>query len=244
MNDGDGIDIAEHPKDKLWIPEMIFMHLRTSTNYDDEEKKLVGGKNGYGIKLVFVFAKWGEIETVDHVRKLKYTQRVEMNLSKIHKPKIEPYTGKPYTKVRWMPDYEKFGLDTMTSDIWSLLRKRAFDIAAVTPKSLRVKIQGENIQIKSFEQYVDMYIGDKLDNPRVSQVTDRWECIVGLSPLDEFSQVSFVNGIYTGKGGKHVDYIINQIIKKMIDYIKRREENYSKGDYHQGAVNCVYKLYG
>ena len=31
------------------------MHLRTSTNYDDEEKKLVGGKNGFGIKLVFVF---------------------------------------------------------------------------------------------------------------------------------------------------------------------------------------------
>ena len=28
------------------------------------EKKLVGGKNGFGIKLVFVFAKWGEIETV------------------------------------------------------------------------------------------------------------------------------------------------------------------------------------
>ena len=224
MNDGNGIDIAKHPKDKLWIPEMIFMHLRTSTNYDDEEKKLVGGKNGFGIKLVFVFAKWGEIETIDHVRKLKYTQRVERNLSKIHKPKIEPYTGKPYTKVRWMPDYEKFGLDTMTKDIWSLLRKRAFDIAAVTSKSLKVKIQGNSIPIKSFEQYVDMYIGEKSDNPRVSQVTDRWECIVGLSPLDEFSQVSFVNGIFTGKGGKHVDYIVNQICKKMIDYIKRRKK--------------------
>jgi len=108
MNNGNGIDVAMHPKDNLWIPEMIFMHLRTSTNYDDEEKKLVGGKNGFGIKLVFVFAKWGEIETVDHIRKLKYTQRVERNLSKIHKPKIEKYTGKPYTKVRWMPDYEKF----------------------------------------------------------------------------------------------------------------------------------------
>ena len=35
---------------------MIFMHLRTSTNYDDEEKKLVGGKNGFGIKLVFILS--------------------------------------------------------------------------------------------------------------------------------------------------------------------------------------------
>ena len=91
--------------------------------------------------MVFIFAKWGEIETVDHIRKLKYTQRVERNLTKIGKPTIEKYTGKPYTKVTWLPDYEKFGLEGMTHDIWSLFRKRAYDVAAVTSKSLKVKIQ-------------------------------------------------------------------------------------------------------
>ena len=224
MNDGNGIDIAEHPKDKLWIPEMIFMHLRTSTNYDDEEKKLVGGKNGFGIKLVFVFAEWGELETVDHVRKLKYTQRVEKNLSIIHPPKITKYTGKPYTKVTWLPDYKKFGMESMTDDMESLLKKRAYDVAAVTDKSLKVKINSNTIDIKSFEQYVDMYIGDKSEFPRISQNSDRWECVVCVSPLDEFTQVSFVNGISTGKGGKHVEYITNQITKKMIEYIKRKKK--------------------
>ena len=38
-NDGNGIDVAMHPEEKLWIPEMIFGHLRTSTNYDKNEKK-------------------------------------------------------------------------------------------------------------------------------------------------------------------------------------------------------------
>ncbi len=224
MNDGNGIDIAKHPKDKLWIPEMIFMHLRTSTNYDDEEKKLVGGKNGFGIKLVFVFAEWGEIETVDHTRKLKYTQRVERNLTVIHPPKITKFSGKPYTKVRWLPDYKKFGLDSLTNDMCSLIRKRAYDVAAVTDKSLKVKINDTPIDIKSFEQYVDMYIGEKSEMPRVSQTSDRWECVVCVSPLDEFTQVSFVNGISTGKGGKHVEYITNQITKKMIEYIKRKKK--------------------
>ena len=224
MNDGNGIDIAKHPKDKLWIPEMIFMHLRTSTNYDDEEKKLVGGKNGFGIKLVFVFAEWGEIETVDHIRKLKYTQRVERNLTVIHPPKITKFSGKPYTKVRWLPDYKKFGLDSLTNDMCSLIRKRAYDVAAVTDKSLKVKINDTLIDIKSFEQYVDMYIGEKSEMPRVSQTSDRWECVVCVSPLDEFTQVSFVNGISTGKGGKHVEYITNQITKKMIEYIKRKKK--------------------
>ena len=224
FNDGNGIDVAKHPKDKLWIPEMIFMHLRTSTNYDDDEKKLVGGKNGFGIKLVFIFAKWGEIETIDHVRKLKYIQRVENNLSKIHPPTITKYTGKPYTKVRWLPDYEKFGLSDLTLDMNNLLRKRTYDVAALTNKTLKVKLQDELIPIKSFEQYVDMYIGKKDETKRVMQESDRWECIVCLSPLDEFTQVSFVNGICTGKGGKHIDYILNQITKKMIEYIKRRKK--------------------
>ena len=38
-NDGNGIDVAKHPEYDLWIPELIFGHLRTSTNYNTEEKK-------------------------------------------------------------------------------------------------------------------------------------------------------------------------------------------------------------
>ena len=49
---------------------------------------------------------------------------------------------------------------------------------------------------------------------RAHEETDpRWEYCVCVSPYDEFAQVSFVNGIYTGKGGKHVEYITNQIVK-------------------------------
>ena len=54
INDGNGIDIAKHPEYDIWIPEMIFGHLRTSTNYDKTEKKIVGGKNGFGFKLVLI----------------------------------------------------------------------------------------------------------------------------------------------------------------------------------------------
>jgi DNA topoisomerase-2 len=47
-NDGNGVDVVKHPEYDLWIPEMIFGHLRTSTNYDKTEKKIVGGKTGSG----------------------------------------------------------------------------------------------------------------------------------------------------------------------------------------------------
>ena len=47
---------------------------------------------------------------------------------------------------------------------------------------------------------------------------------VCLAPNDEFQQVSFVNGIYTSKGGKHVEYIMNQIIRKLCVYIKQKKK--------------------
>jgi len=71
-NDGNGIDIAKHPEYDVWIPEMIFGHLRTSTNYNKEEQKIVGGKNGFGFKLVLIWSSYGSVETIDHVRGLKF----------------------------------------------------------------------------------------------------------------------------------------------------------------------------
>ena len=226
MNDGNGIDVALHPEHKLYIPEMIFGHLRTSTNYKKDEKKIVGGKNGFGFKLVLIYAKWGTIETIDHTRGLKYVQTFRDNLSVIDKPKITKNKSKPYIKVTWLPDYERFGMkDGLTDDMFRLFRKRTFDISAVTEKSVKVKFNGSLIPVKTFEQYVDMYVGKKSETKRIyEKANERWEYAVCLSPNDEFTQVSFVNGIYTSRGGKHVDYILNQITRKVIAYIEKKKK--------------------
>jgi len=50
MNNGNGIDIEKHPTYDVWIPELVFGHLRTSTNYNKDEEKITGGKNGFGFK--------------------------------------------------------------------------------------------------------------------------------------------------------------------------------------------------
>ena len=87
-NNGDGIDIIKHPVYDVWIPEMIFAQLRTSTNYNKDEEKTTGGKNGFGFKLVLIWSTYGKIETIDSTRKLKYVQEFENNLDIIHPPKI------------------------------------------------------------------------------------------------------------------------------------------------------------
>jgi DNA topoisomerase-2 len=226
-NDGNGIDVAQHPDHKLWIPEMIFGHLRTSTNYDENKKeKIVGGKNGFGFKLVLIWSSWGRIETVDHIRGLKYIQEFKKNLDEICPPKItKATTAKPYTKVSFRPDYVRFGVEGLTPDMRALFEKRIYDIAAITDKSVKVKYNGAVIPVKHFQQYIDLYIGAKGETKRLYEAPDpRWEYVVSLAPNGEFQHVSFVNGIYTQKGGKHVEYIMNQIVRKLSEYIKTKKK--------------------
>jgi DNA topoisomerase-2 len=224
-NDGNGIDVAMHPEYKIWIPEMIFGHLRTSTNYDKTEKKIVGGKNGFGFKLVLIWSTYGSVETVDHVRGLKYFQEFNNNLDLIGKPSVTKCKTKPYTKITFKPDYARFGIQGLSTDMISLLRKRIFDISAVTDKALKVKYNGNLVPVKNFQQYIDLYIGSKEEAKRVyEEEGTRWEYAVALSETHEFTQVSFVNGIHTAKGGKHVEYILNQITRKLVAYIESKKK--------------------
>lgn len=225
VNDGNGIDVAKHPEYDIWIPELIFGHLRTSTNYDKTEKKIVGGKNGFGFKLVLIWSTYGRIETIDHVRGLKYVQEFNENLSIIGKPTITKSKSKPYTKVVFKPDYQRLGIDGLSEDFIKLLRRRVCDIAAVTDKSVKVKYNSEIIPVQTFQKYVDLYIGNKDVTDRVyEEANERWEYAVCLAPNGEFAQVSFVNGIFTSKGGKHVEYIVNQIVRKLQAIISKKKK--------------------
>jgi DNA topoisomerase-2 len=230
-NDGNGIDVAQHPEHKLWIPEMIFGHLRTSTNYDENKKeKIVGGKNGFGFKLVLIWSVWGRVETVDHIRGLKYCQEFKNNLSEIVPPVITKSKVKPYTRVSFRPDYTRFGLpgNNLSADMIALFMKRTYDIAAVTDKTVKVKYNGSLIPVRHFQQYVDLYIGAKGGDTGVKRIYEnpdpRWEYVVCLTTTDEFAHISFVNGIYTPRGGKHVEYITNQIVRKLTEVIKKKKK--------------------
>lgn len=223
-NDGNGIDIVIHPEHNIWIPEMIFGHLRTSTNYT-KEKRIVGGINGLGGKLCFIWSTYGKIETVDHIRGLKYVQEFSDNLYKIHTPTIsKAKNAKPYTKITFRPDYARLGLSKLSDDMKSLFHKRTLDIAGITNKKIRMFYNGTLLDIKNFQQYIDLYLDVDAKRVTESSTDGRWEYCIGLSTTHQFEQVSFVNGISTVKGGRHVDYIISQIVNKLQLHIKKKKK--------------------
>lgn len=73
-NTGDGVPVEIHQEEGVYVPELIFGHLLTSSNYDDNEKKTTGGRNGYGAKLTNIFSTEFVVETADGKRLKKYKQ--------------------------------------------------------------------------------------------------------------------------------------------------------------------------
>lgn len=231
-NDGDGIPVEKHEKEGVYVPELIFGHLLTSANYDDvnDGGRIVGGQNGIGAKACNIMSEWFEIEVIDRVRHLKYRQRFEKNMEVAGAPKIEKCAGKKSSlTVRFLPDYRRLGMTDgkLSDDMASLMRRRVWDATAVTDPDVVVWLDGKKLDVKSFERYIDLYVGGKGEAQRVYEKianVQGWEIAVALSDGTGLQQISFVNGVATLRGGKHVDHVVSQISKKLCEMVSAKRK--------------------
>jgi DNA topoisomerase-2 len=219
-------------KEKINIPEMIFGHLLTGSNYDDDEAKTTGGRNGYGAKLCNIFSTEFTLETQDSKNGKRYKQIWTDNMGKVGKAKITSSKSSDFTRVTFTPDYKKFKMEGIDDDFEALIKRRIYDMAG-TLKGVKVTLNGTLIKL-NFKTYMEMYA--KAINkergieeiPTSSSVTvedsethDKWE--VGFAVSNgSFQQVSFVNSIATTSGGTHVNYIADQICDKLMEVVRKK----------------------
>uniref|UniRef100_A0A8C7FBC8 DNA topoisomerase 2 n=1 Tax=Oncorhynchus kisutch TaxID=8019 RepID=A0A8C7FBC8_ONCKI len=227
-NNGKGIPVVEHKDEKMYVPALIFGHLLTSSNYDDEQKKVTGGRNGYGAKLCNIFSTKFTVETACKEYKHSFKQTWQNNMGKTSDPKIKFFDGDDFTCVTFQPDLSKFKMEKLDKDIVALLTKRAYDIAG-SCKGVKVMLNGKKLPVTGFRSYVDLYVKDKLDEVGVAlkvvneSVNERWEVCLTMSEKG-FQQISFVNSIATTKGGRHIDYVVDQIVAKLIEVVKKKNK--------------------
>jgi DNA topoisomerase-2 len=227
FNDGIGIQIARHEQSDLWIPEVVFSVLLSSTNYDDTEKRVVGGRNGYGAKLANVFSRKFVVSVDDDGQ--HYEQIFYDNMSKRDEARVRPMTAdeRPCVRVRFYPDLPRMDLSELPILFQDLLRRRCYDVAAYLVsigKQCTITFNGSVIEISTFQEYAEMFHAECnacADLPRGIALS------VGPHNGRELQQVSIVNGIFTASGGKHVDDIVeglwrngaNEELSKTVDDI-------------------------
>ncbi|XP_010023678.2 DNA topoisomerase 2 [Eucalyptus grandis] len=231
-NNGDGVPVEMHREEHVYVPELIFGHLLTSSNYDDNVKKTTGGRNGYGAKLTNIFSTEFVIETADGKNGLKYKQVFSKNMGVKGAPDIKACkAGENWTKVSFKPDLAKFNMTHLEDDVVALMKKRVIDMAGCLGKTVKVELNGKRVPVKTFAEYVGLYLKSASKNrpecplPRIEEtVNDRWEVCVSLSD-GQFQQVSFANAIATIKGGTHVDYVTNQIANHVMSVVNKKNKN-------------------
>jgi len=246
-NNGRGIPIAVHAKEKVYVPELIFAHFLTGSSFNDAEGRVTGGRNGMGIKLTSVFSNFLRLETVSDGQ--KYVQTYRDNLGVIEKAKISASKGAEYTSVTFAPDLSRFREDEITEDTAALMIRRAIDMAGTlggvavyltyvdargeeVVRDARIELKASKVagRTTNFRAYCDLYLsavaeGRGGDIPAYAEApplaheicNDRWEVAACLSPGNNFEQVSFVNAIATSRGGTHVQYVTEQLVKYLLD---------------------------
>ncbi|XP_049267876.1 DNA topoisomerase 2-beta [Rhipicephalus sanguineus] len=175
----------------------------------------------------------------------------EDNMRKTAEPKIKTDAkGEDFTKITFYPDLAKFMMEKLDADTVALLSRRAYDVAGCT-QGVKVFLNGKRLPVKGFRDYAQLFLKDQEDetgNPLTvahELVSNRWEVAVTLSASGEFRQMSFVNGIATTKGGSHVDYVSEHIVKKVLESVKKKNKAGVKilskqvKDYLWMFVNCL-----
>ena len=260
-NNGKGIPVEMHEKEKCYVPELIFGHLLTGSNYDDNEKKTVGGRNGYGAKLTNIFSNKFTIELQDSTNGKRYKQTWTNNMGNMEKAKITSNKAADFVRVTFQPDFKRFGMENgIDDDLEGLLYRRVYDMAG-TVTGVKVYLNGEHLKYK-FETYCKLYAqaialergdqgtmeGEAPEAAKVEFELQRaggrlWQ--VGFTVSDgSFQQVSFVNNIATTSGGTHVNYIADQICDALGKELNKKKKGHSlKASHFKNHififVNCL-----
>jgi DNA topoisomerase-2 len=221
-NNGSGIPVQLHKEHNIYVPELIFGHLLSGSNYNDSTTRTGAGTNGLGSKVSNIFSKKFIVETLDSDTKKKFIQEFSDNMTQKSKPKITTNSGKSYTKITFIPEYSRFGMSGLEDDTILLIRKRVLDCIACTNNNVQVYLNGEKLRGKGLIDYTKYFFeGEKviteshIEKIKKNGVITEYIWEYAIVPYTHFEQVSFVNGNATNQGGKHVDYILYQIINKL-----------------------------
>lgn len=245
-NDGDGIPIEENAEGVM-IPEMIFGQLLTSSNYDKAEEKVVGGKNGYGAKAVNILSKLFTVNIKTPASGKEYSQSWYNNMFQVEKPSIKKTTSKTgFVKITFIPDQTRFAgafnEAGAIDDMLAVFHTRAVELAALV--GAKVTWNGAVIPSNTFEKYIKLFLRDGMTGFAYEQCGPRWEVGAILAShlysdeeeLTEEKHISFVNGINTKKGGKHVETVTRKVLTDFCDLAKTKKVEIKPGQLKNAVV--------
>lgn len=215
-NDGDFIPI-EINDEGIYNHTMIFGHLLSGSNFDDDKERLMSGKNGCGSKISNIFSKSFKVTGVDPTCGKIFHQEWSNNMKITSEPTIKnSKLKKSYTEVSWIPDFSQFDIECYDDDIISLYIKYIIDASMLC--GVKVFFNDKQINIKNLADYSKLY--ENITDEKIHIKNKTSEML--LTPCEDFQAISFVNGICTKQGGQHVDAWCEAIFRPLLEKFNKK----------------------
>ena len=224
----------------MYVPEMIFGHLLTSSNYDDKEDRFTSGRNGIGVKLSNVFSNLFQVEIGDADRGLVYTQTWKNHMRDAEKPVIRKKSSlkHSYTRIYFEPDFKCFGMTSWDDTLKAWIHKVAHDTATLTGIPFHLNWCAEEplvIKIKNLKDYATRYFIDSSSPANNTMIDGRAELdrnqsvdyvIAFLDPAAGYRDMGFVNGIYNREGGVHTDAVSGDLFRQLMAKLQKSHKQF------------------
>lgn len=241
-NNGCPIPVDIHKVSNKYIPEIVFFSLTNPNSYHGSFA------NGLGAKLTNIFSKYFAVMINDVQNNVTYFQDAKNNMETVEPPVIS-YVNNPtksFTKIEFVPDYERFDMDSISDDMYALLKKRAYDIKECCNSRVHVMLNDEEVLNQGWVfPSTESNNGETELYPEFGYImkyggTDPFCCFeidtmtqhdfnkvkIGILYGDDIQsgQISFVNGINTYDGGMHVEHIKILLAKQIKKYYNIPED--------------------
>lgn len=217
-NDGDIIPIEMNESEAMYNHSLIFGNLLTGSNYDDEEERLISGRNGVGCKCTNIFSKKFTVRGVDPVNKKILEQTWVNNMRETTGAEVKTTKEKQgYTQVTYYPDFSQFNISGYTEDIINLYTKYIIDASMLS--KVKIYLNNELLKVKNLENYGELY-NRNASKENLMIKTEDSEVLITASK--EHQVISFVNGVYTKLGGVHCDTWIEGIFRPLLEKINKK----------------------
>lgn len=197
-----------------------FCKYNTSSNYQDKKGQGQKGVNGIGIKLCTTLSTEFEVISEDTNGRLKILA-TENNLN--HKITKLKQTGKTGITIKFKPDFNIFEVSDIDGEHINKMYEYTL-MQALTYSDVKFKFNGKQVQIKP-KQFINLLSSDAV-------IVESKDYFIAVTPSvsGEFRQLSYINGLEISKGGSHIDFIIDEIVKNLRAKISKRYKNIKPSD--------------
>ena len=257
-DDGRGIPVDEHPKEKTSALEVVMTTLHAGGKFDNENYAVSAGLHGVGVSVVNALSEWCKVEV--HKEGNKYVQEYKRGIP-VNKVEVSGKTNNRGTRTVFRPDGEIF--ETVSFSL-TVLISRLRELAFLN-KGINISIsdkRSSNPEVHRFcfkggiKEYVAFLNKEKTDEEqkRIQTEPIYFEGIrnnvgveVALAYNQGFSErvYCYANNINNRDGGTHLSGFRAALTRTLNEYLrkykldKKLDEGLTGEDVREGLTAIV-----